>query len=607
MQAIILAAGMGKRLKELTDNNTKCMVEVNGITMIERALRQLDQLNLSKIIIVEGYEGKKLIEFIDNLNIKTPIVYVENDIYFKTNNIYSLYLAKDFLTKEDTILLESDLIFEDAVLQKLIKDPYPNLALIAKYESWMDGTVVTIDNENSITRFIPKKDFIFEEMHTYYKTVNIYKFSKEFAQTHYVPFLEAYCKALGNNEYYEQVLRVITMLDKPEIKAVVLDDELWYEIDDIQDLDIAQSIFSTGQNKVEKLHKRYGGYWRYPKLIDFCYLVNPYFPTQRMMDEIKANFEELVMNYPSGLRVNCLLAAKSSGLKEEYICVGNGAAEIIKELMGILEGKIGMIYPSFEEYSNKYDNGDIISYIPNNKNFAYTAYDLINFYDGKDIKALLVINPDNPTGNYISRVDMLKLLEWCDKNGTKLIIDESFIDFSDDEQEKSLLNIEILNKSINLIIIKSISKSFGVPGFRLGILASSDVEFVKKIKERLAIWNINSFAEFSMQIFEKYKNDYKAAINKFKETRTKFINRLCKIEGLRVIPSQANFVMCQLTNGMQSKEVVEKLLNKNILLKDLTGKKGINDNNYLRLAIRNEKDNECLISALENMIYDKNE
>ena len=95
MQAIILAAGMGKRLKSLTEHNTKCMVEVNGVTLIERMLRQLEAVHLSRIVIVVGYQGQKLIDFVSGLNIQTPIVYVNNPIYDKTNNIYSLALVKD--------------------------------------------------------------------------------------------------------------------------------------------------------------------------------------------------------------------------------------------------------------------------------------------------------------------------------------------------------------------------------------------------------------------------------------------------------------------------------------------------------------------------------
>lgn len=114
MQAIILAAGMGKRLKELTANNTKCMVKVNGVTLIERMLRQLDALKLDRIVIVVGYEGEKLTQYVNALSIATPVVFVDNPVYDKTNNIYSLSLAKEFLLQDDTLLLESDLIFEDA-------------------------------------------------------------------------------------------------------------------------------------------------------------------------------------------------------------------------------------------------------------------------------------------------------------------------------------------------------------------------------------------------------------------------------------------------------------------------------------------------------------
>ena len=135
---------MGKRLKQLTQNNTKCMVKVNGVPLINRALGQLDQLGLSRIILVVGYEREKLIRHIDGLDVSTPIEYVENPIYDKTNNIYSLFLARKYLLEEDTLLLESDIIFDDSVLRCLVEDPRDSLALAAKYESWMDGTCLLL-------------------------------------------------------------------------------------------------------------------------------------------------------------------------------------------------------------------------------------------------------------------------------------------------------------------------------------------------------------------------------------------------------------------------------------------------------------------------------
>ena len=159
MQAIILAAGMGKRLKELTQNNTKCMVKVNGVSLIDRMLHQIQKQNVDRIVIVVGYEREKLKEYIATLGITTPITYIDNPIYDKTNNIYSLSLASDYLCEDDTLLFESDLIFEDSVLDSLVRDPRPTLALVDKYESWMDGTCVKLDEDDNIEAFVPGKKF----------------------------------------------------------------------------------------------------------------------------------------------------------------------------------------------------------------------------------------------------------------------------------------------------------------------------------------------------------------------------------------------------------------------------------------------------------------
>ncbi len=597
MQAIILAAGMGKRLKELTSDNTKCMVKVNGVTLIERMLRQIERQNVSRIVIVTGYEGQKLKEYIDTLAIGTPVKFIDNPIYDKTNNIYSLALASEELCEEDTLLFESDLIFEDSVLDELVNDSRDTLALVDKYESWMDGTCVKLSDDDTIEAFVPGKKILFEEIPEYYKTVNIYKFSKEFSQKYYVPFLKAYEKALGENEYYEQVLRVITMLDEPVIRAKRLTGQKWYEIDDIQDLDIAESIFTPDPDeRVAMLQGRYGGYWRYPKLLDFCYLVNPYFPPERMKAEMRANFDTLLTEYPSGMRVNSLLAAKQFNLHIENIIVGNGAAELIKSLMNQLDGRTGFIRPTFEEYPNRYQAEDSVCYVPDNHDYSYTADDVMGFFEGKDIKNLIIINPDNPSGNYISKADLLRMVEWAKNEGIRIVIDESFVDFAD-EEDPTLLYTEILKANPHLYVMKSISKSYGVPGLRLGVLASGDEAVIAKMKKDVSIWNINSFGEFYMQIEEKYKKDYAEALVKIRAERRRFSEKLAKIRGVRVIPSQANYIMVELDDSINPKELLKTLLIKyEILIKELTTK--TNGRNYLRLAVRCTEDNDRLLEAL---------
>ena len=598
MQAIILAAGMGKRLKDLTRDNTKCMVKVNGVTLIERLLRQLESHDLSRVVMVVGYEGKKLKDYIGTLSIRTPVVFVDNPVYDRTNNIYSLALAKQYLMDEDTLLFESDIIFEDSILDMLLQDPRETLAVVDKYEAWMDGTCVKITDDDDIEAFVPGKKLRYDEVDAYYKTVNIYKFSKQFSETYYVPFLEAYQSALGKNEYYEQVLRVITMLDDPAIKAVRLTGQRWYEIDDIQDLDIAESIFTPDdEERVRLLQGRFGGYWRYPKLLDFCYLVNPYFPPKRMIDEIKANFDLLLTEYPSGMRVNSLLAAKNFGVHEEQILVGNGAAELIKSLMAHFHGKVGFIRPTFDEYPNRYDREQSVDFIPDNCDYSYTADDIIRFFEKTDIENLVLINPDNPSGNYIPKQDILRLIAWTAERQIRFLLDESFVDFAD-EPDPSMIKSDLLDSNPHLFVMKSISKSYGVPGLRLGVLASGDQTVIDSMKKDVAIWNINSFGEFYMQIAEKYQNDYEKSLILLREERARFEEELEQVAGVRVIPSQANFVMVELDEQISPKELLKTLLVKyDLLIKELTTK--TNGRNYLRFAVRNQKDNDTLIQALK--------
>ena len=594
---------MGRRLGELTKENTKCMVPVNGVTLIDRLLGQLSGLKLNRVVIVVGYQGQKLIDYIGNrYDDKLKIEFTENPIYDKTNNIYSLSMVKDKLQEDDTLLIESDLIFSDRFFPMILENPYPNLALVAKYESWMDGTMVRLDEEQHIVNFISKDAFDYSDVDSYYKTVNIYKFSKDFLQHKYVPFLDAYTKAVGNNEYYENVLRIISLLNSHNMKALPVGNEKWYEIDDKQDLDIAEALFADDKDVIRKYYGRYGGFWRFPQMLDYCYLVNPYFPSKRMKDELRSNFDTLLTEYPSGMKVNTLIASKSFGVSEQYIVPGNGAAELIKVLMeGETKGKTGFIRPTFEEYPNRFDKSLQVTYTPQNEDYRYTADDLMNYFGDKDIKTLMLINPDNPSGNFIPKADILRLAKWSEERNIRLVVDESFVDFSVDYKNNSLLSDEILEAYPHMAVMKSISKSFGVPGLRLGILCSADKELIARIKKEVSIWNLNSFAEFFMQIYNKHEKDYLKACDKFLAERDDFEKGLRTIPYLRVMPSQANYFLCEVLPPYTATEIVVYTLRQhNILTRDCSLKPGLNPNKqYMRIAVRNHEDNTRLVEALK--------
>ena len=603
MKAIILAAGMGSRLKELTSNIPKCMIEVNGESLIKRLLKILIKYKVNDVVLVVGYKSEVLIDYISKLELDIKVTYIYNKEYNTTNNIYSLFLAKPEILKEDILLLESDLIFDEQVIEKLVSSPENNLAVVSSYKHWMDGTCVEIDEKKNITNFIFSNDFNFNFTDKLYKTVNIYKFSLDFMKS-YIILLETYLKIKDKKDYYETIFRYLIQIRPKELKALVLENEKWYEIDNKEDLEIAEGLFSFDEKKLKNFQKRYGGYWRYPEVIDFCYLVNPYFPTPKLIDEMKKVFHILLSEYPSGSAVNNLLAAKYFHLQENKVIVGNGAAELIKETMKMFKGNIGFISPTVEEYPNRYFLDKSVFFEPCNQGFSYTAQDIIDFFEKENIEILVLINPDNPSGNYLSGLEIHELLKWTKKKKINILIDESFLDFSE-EEGVSLLNDDLLDEYENLIVVKSISKSYGVPGLRLGILATSKKEFLESIKKNLPIWNINSFAEYYMQIFNKYEKEYKLSLKGIKDERKIFMKELSEIEYLKVFESQANYILIEILGNLEPNKLAEILLNDyNILIKSLSNKKGIKGN-FIRVAIRNREENNYCTKALKEIFKRK--
>lgn len=590
---------MGTRLGSLTRDIPKCMVPVNGTPLIDRLIDQFVRLSEGKLrfVIAIGYLEDVLRSHLAARFPDVEIVYVPNEVYATTNNIYSLYLCREQFAADDTILVEADLIYADAVIERMLGLKGPNAtAAVAAYQSWMDGTMVKLNDRGMISQFISKADFRYDERREYYKTMNIYRFPKAFISKIYVPFLETYIKAFGRSMYYEQVLSVLSFINS-EIRAEQIE-EPWYEIDDIQDLDIATTLFSPTERKYDEYHSRYGGFWRFPGLIDFCYLVNPLFPTERMLDEMKSSFDELVRSYPSGQRVNALTAAKCFNIRPDYVCVGNGAAELIAVLADVMEiRRAGMIFPSFDEYTNRFiaAGTEIEAFVPQTADFSFTADELTARFAAVD--TIILINPNNPTGYLLERAEVMKLLEWCQTNGKRLLLDESFIDFASRRAE-SLLDDRVMEQYSNLYILKSISKSYGVPGLRLGFIASADTDTINRFRKKVGIWNINSPAEHWLQIFSKHKADFITALDHFQHIRTRFIHGLGTTGIVEPIPTEANFVMCRV-KCMSSASLVALLANEhNIMAANLKLKANFSDN-MVRFAIRNDVDNNALVDALK--------
>ena len=577
------------------------MVPVNGKTLIEYAIESLIEAKIKKLTLVVGYKKEVLKDFLNGKYSEIEINYIDNDVFDTTNNIYSLYLAKDVLAQDDTILLESDLIFDRNIIKEIIEDKNPNLAVVSPFETWMDGTCALLDEQNVIKGILGKSEFDWDKTNHYYKTVNIYKFSKDFATTVYMPFLKAYQTAYGKNEYYETVLKVISFLGNSTFKAHSVDGSRWYEIDDSADLAIAETRFSEDYRHFNSMSRNLGGFWRYPSMLDYSSFVNPYFPPKSMIEEIKANFESLLVNYPSGHKQQGVLAGKIFGINPNYVAVGNGVTELIARYSDCTEGKmvvtdsISSVYSSlFGNERTIYLNQDIIS--------SCEIQDILACVEESCAKTVLLMNPCQPINRLFSDAEVFTLLGKLKEKDIMLIFDESYVDYSEKNKRFSLMRDEVLEKYPNLVIVKSFSKCYGIPGIRLGILVNGNKDFISDILGRTSVWNINSYGENFLQIFDKYKKDYTIACDKFIEERNRFTNLLSEISWLEVYPSQANYILCKIRCDFTSESLAINLLDKyNILIKDLSQKKENEENQFIRLAVRSSIDNDKLITALKEI------
>ena len=348
---------------------------------------------------------------------------------------------------------------------------------------------------------------------------------------------------------------------------------------------------------------RFGGFWRYPDVKDYCFLVNPYFPTPGMIDELRGMFKILLTEYPSGMRYNAQFAADMFGVPPRQIIPGNGASELIKLFMEDVKGNVGFVYPTFEEYPNRIAENRRLVFNPQNDGFRYTAGDLMKFFSNKKISCICLVNPDNPSGNLLTVKEVEDLSLWASRQSIKILIDESFADFEDRDNRETLINSELLAEHTNLYVIKSIGKSFGVPGCRLGVLASGDEEFIAFAKKKVSIWNINPFGEVFMEIMPRYRSEYEKGCDSIAAERNRFFAELGKIGFLKVFPSQANYFLARVKSPFDATSLTNLLWDKyKILLKDCSNKKGFPDSSYVRITVRDQEDNDMFMQALRSLV-----
>ena len=580
MQAVILAAGFGNRMRPLTDNRHKTMLDIGDRTLLGRMVDGLCEHGVNRLVVVTGYRDDDIRGFLDTRYPSLERVYVHNDAYRTTNNVHSLALAASVMAfDQDLLLIECDLVFEPAVLERLVKSPHPNVALVDRWRTGLDGTVVTVE-DGIVTSVVPPhlQGSTFD-LTSAYKTLNMYKFSASFFEETFKPLLEVYAKSIDQNCYYELILGMLIYMRSARVHAEILEGEQWSEIDDANDLEGARFKFCP-EDREGMLSYAQGGYWNFD-ILDFCFLRNMYFPTPAMMSEIRTCLDSLLHNYGSKQQILNRKCAYFTRVSPERIVALNGAAQVYPILRRLYEGqRFAVPTPTFGEYARSFPEG--------------VPYDDGVLPNGEGLDGLVVVNPNNPTGTIIKSA---AIYAYAETHPTQtVVVDESFIDFTDEQPIMELLEERPLD---NVIVIKSLSKLLGVPGVRLGFVYSHNSDFIASVMSELPIWNMNSIAEFIYEILLKHRRALAESFALTKRDRANFVSALQELPLKEVREGGGNFVSIRLHEPV---DLNASMLDKGIFVKEISAKYKAPANTMYRLAVRFPEEHAVFITALKEAL-----
>jgi histidinol-phosphate/aromatic aminotransferase/cobyric acid decarboxylase-like protein/choline kinase len=539
---------------------------------------------------VTGYMAEDLRGHLGAVYPGLAITYVHNDSYRRTNNIYSMALALDTIAIDsDLLLVECDLIFEPAVIRRLLDSPHSNVALVDHYRAGMDGTVVEVSGGLITEVIVPKRQgsgFLFDGK---FKTLNLYRFSREFCAGPFKKLLDYYTAVINENDYYEIVLGIIIYLQQEAIYAEVLRGERWAEIDDPNDIAVARFLFDPASRK-KTLDQSFGGFWNYD-VVDFCYLRNMYFPSGAVDSELRNSLPALIRNYPSTQK---LLDAKLANFllcRPDPLTVLNGVSQVYPVLQMHFQGRRALLpSPTFGEYARCFPGAAQYADCgkPDLQQIAARA---------QESEVVVFVNPNNPTGTVLPSAWIHAYA--AEHSNQTIVCDESFIEFSG---EPSLTGILAQAPLDNVIVVKSMSKTLGVPGIRLGYVYTSHTAFRDALRKTLPVWNLNSLAEHFLEIVLKHRQVIEESYLRTIRDREEFAIHLAAVQRIKAVwPSGGNFLLVELDLSREecARLTASILMEHGLYLKDVSNRFP-GDGAYLRIAVRLPEENARLLAALRH-------
>jgi len=339
------------------------------------------------------------------------------------------------------------------------------------------------------------------------------------------------------------------------------------------------------------------GYEKAKDIIDFCFIANPYYPTAEMLQDLQRNLPNLIKSYPSSnpaMSQHNLAAVLH--VNPRNLVIGNGATEIITLINAMLIDRIAVPIPTFGEYIEKLkDQRDAELYsLDPTRGYELNLNEYLAWVGQRNLKALLVINPGNPTGQLIPLDEMVAFMDQA-SDMELVIVDESFIDFAGDPVPSLL---PLADRFSNLLIVRSVSKHCGVPGLRLGYCYSANLYLLNRLRRLMPTWNVNTLAQYFLSLLPATDAAYQEGRKRVIDDVHRLYTALKSIPWIDVYPTGANFVLFKSKNGMTATELQRRLLAEHLMyVRDCSNKVGM-DNLHVRVASQGREKDARLVEAL---------
>jgi threonine-phosphate decarboxylase len=343
------------------------------------------------------------------------------------------------------------------------------------------------------------------------------------------------------------------------------------------------------------------GYDKAKDIVDFCFIANPYYPTPEMLEDLQRNLPNLIKSYPSS---NPLMSqnhlATVLGVDPERLIIGNGATELISLIDMTLIDRIAVPIPTFGEYIEKMKdlrNAELYPLDPDDR-YQLRLDDYLTWVHKRKLESLLVINPGNPTGQFIPLDEMVEFLHRA-RDLQLVIVDESFIDFSGDTIPSLL---PLADQFTNLLIVRSMSKHCGVPGLRLGYCYSANLYILNRLRRFVPTWNLNTLAQYFLSLLPDNDAAYHVGRKRLIDDVRYLQENLRTVPRLEVYPTGANFVLFKIQNGMNATELQNRLLDEHgMYVRDCSNKLGM-DAFHIRVASQGREKDMRLVEALRTVV-----